>query len=145
MSFWFDLPSGKNCYMISPREFYIQDGDCNLDWCWFAIPNPDPDLDARRGVPDSRFSEVVTRRDISPFEICGKITASLLPPMTSYVAYLVFGKISVRNVDDDLAEVTIGFGSSNSQSRTIYFHREHQDGDDDGFYPKKREDGVGGK
>ncbi|KAK0580259.1 hypothetical protein LWI29_000049 [Acer saccharum] len=141
MSFWFDLPSGKNCYMISPREFYIQDGDCNLDWCWFAIPNPDPDLEARHGLPDSRFSEAVGRRDIGPFVICGKITASLLSPMTSYVAYLVFGEISVCNVDDDPVEVTIGFGSSNSQSRTIYFHREHQDGDDDGFYPKKRKDG----
>ena len=82
------------------------------------------------------------RRDISPFEICGKVNTSLLSPMTTYVAYLVFAEISVCNVDDDPVEVVVGFAaSSNGQSRTIYFHREHQDGDDNGFYPKKREDG----
>ncbi|KAI9180243.1 hypothetical protein LWI28_002705 [Acer negundo] len=53
MIFWFDLLSGKNCYMISPRELYIQDGDNNLCWWWFAIPNPD--VDARRGVLDSSY------------------------------------------------------------------------------------------
>ncbi|TXG62845.1 hypothetical protein EZV62_009839 [Acer yangbiense] len=143
MSFWFDLQSGKNCYMISPRELYIQDGDNNLCWWWwFTIPNPDLNTVARLGIHDSRFSEVVSRRDICPFEICGQVNTSLLSPMTTYVAYLVFGEISVCNVDDDPVEVVVRFaGSSNGQSRTIYFHRLHQDGDNDGFYPKKREDG----
>ena len=82
------------------------------------------------------------RRDLSPFEIGGKITTSLLSPMTIYVAYLVFAESSILNVDDELIEVVVGFaGSSNGQSRTVYFHRKHQSGDYDGFYPKKRGDG----
>ncbi|KAK0581587.1 hypothetical protein LWI29_015502 [Acer saccharum] len=139
MSFWFDLQSGKKCYMISPRELDIVDGDNIYDWCWFSIP--DADSKRRFGIPTNcRF--VVKRRDVSPFEIGGKITTSLLSPMTTYIAYLVFAKNTICWVDDDPAEVYVGLsGSDNGQNRTVYIHREQQDGEDDGFYPKKRADG----
>ncbi|TXG62526.1 hypothetical protein EZV62_009520 [Acer yangbiense] len=141
-SFWFDLPSGKKCYMISARELYIEDGDNTYDWRWFTILDAD---DARPWwLPDCRFPfpKVVVRRDSTLFEIGGKITTSLLSEMTTYIAYLVFVESSIHNVDDGLVEVDFGFaGSSNGQSRTVYFRRRHQNEDDDGFYPKKRGDG----
>ncbi|KAI9181258.1 hypothetical protein LWI28_013048 [Acer negundo] len=140
MSFWFDLPSGKKCYMISARELYIEDADNTYGWRWFTIPDAD---DAKPWwLPDCRFPEVVVRRDSTPFEIVGKITTSLLSEMTTYVAYLVFAESSILNVDDGPVEVAVEFaGSSNGQSRTIYFRRRHQIEEDDGFYPKKRGDG----
>ncbi|KAK2650793.1 hypothetical protein Ddye_018282 [Dipteronia dyeriana] len=62
--------------------------------------------------------------------------------MTTYVAYLVFAENHLCWVYDDPAEVSIGLvGSNNGQNRTVYIHREQQDGDHDGFYPKMRADG----
>ena len=62
--------------------------------------------------------------------------------MTTYVAYFMFAKNFMCWVDYDPVEVTIGlFGSNNGQNRTVYIHLERQDGDDNGFYPKKRADG----
>ncbi|KAK0580334.1 hypothetical protein LWI29_000792 [Acer saccharum] len=142
LSFWFDLSSGKKCYMIPPRELNISDVDCIYSWSWFSIPDADAYRKRRFGIPDCRFSEVVIRGDLCPFEIGGKITTSLLSPMTTYVAYIVFAENRICWVDDDPAEVTIGLsGSNNGQNRTVYIHRERQDGDDDGIYPKKRADG----
>ncbi|KAK0580663.1 hypothetical protein LWI29_004798 [Acer saccharum] len=147
MSFWFDLPSGKKCYMISARELYIEDADSILDWCWFSIP--DANTKHHLGIPDCRFPEVVVRIDLCYFEIGGKITTSLLSPMTTYVTYLVYFVFSQNSVwfDDEDEEdnpVEVFYWTcwnNNSQNRTIYFHREHQEGNDDGFYPKKRPDG----
>ncbi|KAK4847614.1 hypothetical protein QYF36_003875 [Acer negundo] len=31
-SFWFDLPSGKKCYMMSVKELYIKDADIIFAW-----------------------------------------------------------------------------------------------------------------
>ncbi|TXG62875.1 hypothetical protein EZV62_009869 [Acer yangbiense] len=91
------------------------------------------------GTHLTRFPEVVEREEINEFEIGGKITVSLLSPMTTYVAYLVFAG---NRIGDDPAEVAVGLaGSNNGQNRTVYFHQEHQDGDNDGFFPKKRADG----
>ncbi|KAK3232518.1 hypothetical protein Dsin_004399 [Dipteronia sinensis] len=138
MSFWFDLQSGKNCYMISARELNIVDGDVIYEWGWFSIP----EVKRRFHMPDCRFPEVVKRSEIGPIEIGGKITTSLLSPKTTYVAYLVFAGNRIWLGDDDPVEVFVGLaGSINGQKRTVYFHREHQDGDDDGFFPKKRADG----
>ncbi|KAK0580720.1 hypothetical protein LWI29_005472 [Acer saccharum] len=138
MSFWFDLPSGKNCYMISARELYIEDGDDTYDWAWYSIP----EAKRRFHIPDCRFPEVVRRVEISWLEIGGKITTSLLSPMTTYVAYLVFAGNLIWCGEYYPAEVAVGLAESNNrQNRTVYFRREHQDGDDDGFYPKKRADG----
>ncbi|KAK0583170.1 hypothetical protein LWI29_034242 [Acer saccharum] len=120
MSFWFDLPSGKKCYMISHRELNIVDGDDIYDW----------------------FPEVVRRVNMIQFEIGGKITTSLLSPMTTYAAYLLFAENTICWVYDDPVEVSIGLaGSNNGQNRTVYIHREKQDREDDGFYLKIRADG----
>ncbi|KAK0577757.1 hypothetical protein LWI29_038184 [Acer saccharum] len=138
MSFWFDLQSGKNCYMISARELNIVDGDDIYDWCWYSIP----EAKHRFHIPNCRFPEVVQRCDISPLEIGGKITTSLLSPMTTYVAYLVFTGNCIWLGKEDPVEAVVGLaGSNNCQNRTIYFYREHQDRHKDGFFPKKRVDG----
>ncbi|KAK0581090.1 hypothetical protein LWI29_009945 [Acer saccharum] len=128
-SFWLDTPSGKKCYMISPREFDI------YAQSWFSILNSNTDFMHHLGIPDCRFfKELVTRVVGCPFEIGGKITTSLLSPTTTYIAYLVFTK---NWIDNDPAEVTVGLaGSNNGQSRTVYIHQEQQDGDDGGFYQK---------
>ncbi|TXG67792.1 hypothetical protein EZV62_009067 [Acer yangbiense] len=75
----------------------------------------------------------------------GHYSTSLLSPMTTYVAYLVFflnGDIDDEHVTSYIEyspiEVFAGLaGSNNGQRRTVYFHREHQDGDDNGLFPKK--------
>ncbi|KAK0582961.1 hypothetical protein LWI29_031591 [Acer saccharum] len=144
MSFWFDLLSGKKCYMISPRELNIVNGDDIYEWGWYSIPD-DVGISwwDQFNIPNNcRFPEVVKRVNMIQFEIGGKITTSLLSPMTTYIAYLVFAENAICWVYDDPAEVSIGLaGSDNGQNRTVYIHREQQDGDDDGFYPKMRADG----
>ncbi|TXG62946.1 hypothetical protein EZV62_009940 [Acer yangbiense] len=147
MSFWFDLPSRKKCYMISARELYIEDADSIIDWRWFSIP--DANAKYHLGIPDCRFSEVVVCVDLCHFEIGGKITTSLLSSMTTYITYLVYFVFSQNCVwfedeDEEDNPVEVFYWtcwSNNGQYRTIYFHRERQDGNDDGFYPKKRADG----
>ncbi|TXG71833.1 hypothetical protein EZV62_000412 [Acer yangbiense] len=138
LSFWFDLPSGKKCYMISARELNIQNSDCIYAWRWFSTP----DAQHRFCIPDGRFPEVVICAEVYYFEIGGKICTSLLSLTTTYVAYIVFAGDLVCDVDYDEVEVSVGLvGCNNGQNQTIYIHRVHQDGDDDGFFPKKREDG----
>ncbi|KAK0580341.1 hypothetical protein LWI29_000864 [Acer saccharum] len=98
--------------MIPPRELNISDVDCIYSWGWFSIPDADAYRKRRFGIPDCRFSEVVIRGDLCPFEIGGKITTSLLSPMTTYVAYIVFAENRICWVDDDPAEkkeVELGF------------------------------------
>ncbi|KAK0586854.1 hypothetical protein LWI29_013464 [Acer saccharum] len=150
MSFWFDLPSGKKCYMISARELNIDDGDDIYSWEWYFIP----EAKDRFGIPDCRFPEVVRRAEVNPFEMGGNISTSLLSPMTTYVAYLVFAENRIFPKYYEPVEAAVGIaGSSNGQNRTISFHweqqdgdydgvfPEQQDGDYDGFFPKKRADG----
>ena len=82
---------------------------------------------------------MVIRVDGCQYEIGGKITTSLLSPMTTYVAYIVFAGDLICDVDYDEVEVSVVLvGCNNGQNRTVYIHRVHQDGDDDGFFPKKR-------
>ncbi|KAK2650781.1 hypothetical protein Ddye_018270 [Dipteronia dyeriana] len=139
LSFWLDHESGKKCYMISARELIIKDSDIIYAWTWFSVSDANADIKSHLCIPDCRFSEVIIRGDGCPFEIGGKITASLLSPMTTYVAYLV---IAENRVDYCPAEVTVELaGSNNVQNRSVYIHQEQQDGDDDGLYPKMRAGG----
>ncbi|KAK1560333.1 hypothetical protein Q3G72_025412 [Acer saccharum] len=78
LSFWFDLSSGKKCYMIPPRELNISDVDCIYSWSWFSIPDADAYRKRRFGIPDCRFSEVVIRGDLCPFEIGGSYPCKML-------------------------------------------------------------------
>ncbi|KAK3227579.1 hypothetical protein Dsin_007441 [Dipteronia sinensis] len=88
------------------------------------------------------FPEVLVRFGVIPFEFGGKISTSLLSPMTTYMAYLVFAEDLIFCRDNALAKVAVGLdGSNDGLNRTIYLHRVHLDGDDDGLFPKKRIDG----
>ncbi|KAK0583863.1 hypothetical protein LWI29_004158 [Acer saccharum] len=138
LSFWFDLPSGKKCYMISPRELNIVDYDPPFLWQWHSIPLAQHYF----GIPDGRFPEVLMRFDAARFQISGKISTSLLSPMTTYIVYLVFAEDLLTCADYDPVEVDVGLaGSSNCKNRIVYLHRVHLEGDDDGVFPKKRTDG----
>ncbi|KAK3224627.1 hypothetical protein Dsin_004489 [Dipteronia sinensis] len=138
MSFWFDLSSGKKCYMISARELDIDDGDNTHSWMWYS-------------TYEAKFCEVLRRTGYKPFEVRGKISTSLLSPTTTYVAYLVFVQHSVFHGGDSPINAAVGLvGSNNFHNRTIYFPKlfprelycpGEQDEDDNDFFPKKRADG----
>ncbi|KAI9180036.1 hypothetical protein LWI28_000492 [Acer negundo] len=120
MSFWFDLLSGKKCYMISSRELNIVEGDDIYEWGWYSIPEGvSISWWDQFDIPNNcRFPDVVKRVNMIQFEIGGKITTSLLSPMTTYVAYLVFAENTICWVYDDPAEVSIGLArSDNGQNR----------------------------
>ncbi|KAK3227690.1 hypothetical protein Dsin_007552 [Dipteronia sinensis] len=138
LSFWLDRPSGKKCYMISPKELYSVCYDCTELWQIYPIDIAHYHF----SIPDCRFPEVLIRFDVIPFEVGGKISTSLLSPMTTYTAYLVFAEGLIFCRDDAPAKVAVGLArSTNGLNRTIYLHRVHLDGDDDGFFPKRRADG----
>ncbi|KAK2664554.1 hypothetical protein Ddye_003128 [Dipteronia dyeriana] len=125
MSFWFDLSSGKKCYMMSARGLNLDDADDGFAWNWYSIPEA-----------KHRFPEVVVRAEENPLEIGGKICTSLLSPMTTYVAYLVLAEFRMFSKYSAAAEAAVGLaGSNNGQNRTISFHWEQQDGEYDGFSP----------
>ncbi|KAK3227689.1 hypothetical protein Dsin_007551 [Dipteronia sinensis] len=137
-SFWLDRPSGKICYMISPRELYSVCYDCTELWQIYPIDIAHYHF----SIPDCRFPGVLIRFDVISFEVGGKISTSLLSPMTTYTAYLVFAEGLIFCRDDAPAKVAVGLArSTNGLNRTIYLHRVHLDGDDDGFFPKRRADG----
>ncbi|KAK0579993.1 hypothetical protein LWI29_034698 [Acer saccharum] len=147
LCFWIDISSGKKCYMISPKGLYIQDiDDIEYDdviaWSWWSLPDLQKFFDY---IPFGRFPEVVMRSEPEDFEIRGKISTSLLSPMTTYVAYLVFSIASFVHIEDVTSYIIYSpikvfaglVESNNGQRRTVYFHREHQYGDDNGLFPKK--------
>ncbi|KAK4858518.1 hypothetical protein QYF36_017603 [Acer negundo] len=144
--FWNDLQSGKKCYMILPKELYIMGiDDIDYDtiaWSRYSLPDLQYYFDY---IPFGRSPEVVMCDEPEVFEIRGKISTSLLSPMTTYIAYLVFFQAFFVNIEDVTSyieyspiEVFVGIaGSNNGQRKTVYFLREYQDGDDNGFFPKK--------
>ncbi|KAK0591814.1 hypothetical protein LWI29_008647 [Acer saccharum] len=77
LSFWLDKPTGKKCYMISARELSIIWVDNPLYWTWISLP-------------EGRFPIVAELNRVCWFEINGTINTSLMSPVTTYVAYLVF-------------------------------------------------------
>ncbi|KAI9195013.1 hypothetical protein LWI28_010855 [Acer negundo] len=134
LSFWLDKLSGKRCYMISPKELRIIWVDTPQYWKWISLP-------------EARFPAVALLRAVCWFEIGGKINISLMSPVTTYVAYLVFK--STRYFDgfvNNRVEATVGLVGSNGQKRTVYLHPNQQgivpgDGDNHGLFPKTRGDG----
>ncbi|KAB2085580.1 hypothetical protein ES319_A05G407900v1 [Gossypium barbadense] len=70
-SFWLDRVSGKKCYMLSPRDLSIIWSDTPDYWRWVSIP-------------EARFDEVAELLSVCWFEIRGKISISMLSPMTHY-------------------------------------------------------------
>ncbi|KAL5834465.1 hypothetical protein ACOSQ4_013962 [Xanthoceras sorbifolium] len=107
LSFWLDKPSGKKCYMISARELKIVWSDTPAYWGWISLP-------------EARFAEVAELRRVCWFDIRGEISTSLLSPMTTYVAYLVFKPTGdYTGFESNPVEATIGLAGSEGQKRTV--------------------------
>ncbi|KAK4706764.1 hypothetical protein R3W88_033673 [Solanum pinnatisectum] len=73
LSFFLDKHSGKNSFMIAPRELIISDGDDAFSWQWGELPD------------SSGISYLGHQLDIH-----GTIGTKILSPKTEYAAYLVF-------------------------------------------------------
>ncbi|KAM3730755.1 hypothetical protein ACB098_12G110200 [Castanea mollissima] len=86
-SFFLDKLSGKKCYLLAARDLSIVWGSTPEYWSWVSLP-------------ESRFPEVAELLDVCWFEICGKMSTSMLSPKTNYAAYLVF-KFRSRNYGFD--------------------------------------------
>ncbi|KAK2653521.1 hypothetical protein Ddye_013377 [Dipteronia dyeriana] len=132
LSFWLDKLSGKKCYMISAKELMIFWVDIPQYWKWISLP-------------EARFPAVARLKVVCWFEIVGKINISLLSPVTTYVAYLVFKSThDFYGFDNNQVEATVGLAGCNGQNRTVYFHPNQQGivpGDEHGLFPKTRRDG----
>ncbi|KAK0591524.1 hypothetical protein LWI29_003282 [Acer saccharum] len=109
----------EEMYMISARELSIIWVDNPLYWTWISLP-----------------------------EASGTINTSLMSPVTTYVAYLVFKRtqyfFGFDSSWDHRVEVTVGHTGSDGQKRTVYFHSDQGDivyGDDHGRFPQTRGDG----
>ncbi|KAL9411194.1 hypothetical protein AB3S75_044896 [Citrus x aurantiifolia] len=83
MSFVLDKESGKKCFMVRAREFYIEWGNTPSYWIWSYLP-------------ESRFAEVAELKLVWWFEIKGRIETKLLSLKTIYAAYLVFKFVDTR-------------------------------------------------
>ncbi|XP_056166063.1 F-box protein PP2-B11-like isoform X3 [Syzygium oleosum] len=77
VSWSLDARSGKKCFMIGSRELAITWGNDQRYWRWIDEPN-------------SRFGQVAQLWIVWWFHITGKIETKMLPPKTTYAAYLVF-------------------------------------------------------
>ncbi|KAK4854701.1 hypothetical protein QYF36_000301 [Acer negundo] len=135
LSFWFNRPSGKKCYMISARELNIAWASGDTPWYWHWIDD----------FPGARFPEVAELIMVCWFEIRGTIDTSFLSTMTTYVAYLVFKPIdNFSGFENNPVEVTVGLAGGNVQNQTVYFDQWQQNivpGDNPGLFPKERGDG----
>ncbi|XVF30376.1 hypothetical protein REPUB_Repub16aG0052100 [Reevesia pubescens] len=130
--------SGKKCYMLSARDLFIVWSKTPEYWSWVSIP-------------ESRFEEVAKLINVCWFEIRGKITLSMLSPMTHYKAYLVFmAPTGAHGFDFQPVEVSVGLVGTEGSKRTAYLDAEGgrrqryrivptRASDDQ--YPKAREDG----
>ncbi|TXG72477.1 hypothetical protein EZV62_001056 [Acer yangbiense] len=132
LSFWLDKLSGKKCYMMSAKELKIVWVDSPQYWKWISLS-------------EARFPVVARLKVVCWFEIVGKINTSLMSPMTTYIAYLVFKSThDFYGFDNNPVEAIVGLAGSNGQKRIVYFHPNRQGivpGDDHGLFPKTRRDG----
>ncbi|TXG64841.1 hypothetical protein EZV62_011835 [Acer yangbiense] len=83
-SFWFDLSSGKKCYMISPRELNISKADCIYHWCWISIPDANADAKRWFGMPDCR-NESRDGKEGYPGEVSGTAAYNTLTSSTTMI------------------------------------------------------------
>lgn len=65
MSFVLDKESGKKCFMVRAREFYIEWGNTPSYWIWSYLP-------------ESRFAEVAELKLVWLFEIKGRIETNFV-------------------------------------------------------------------
>ncbi|XVF30375.1 hypothetical protein REPUB_Repub16aG0052000 [Reevesia pubescens] len=111
-SFSLERESGKKCYMLSARDLFIVWSDTPTYWRWVSIP-------------ESRFEEVAELINVCWVEIRGKITISMLSPMTHYKAYLVFmAPTGAHGFDFQPVEVSVGLVGTEGSKRTAYLDAE---------------------
>ncbi|XP_022743439.1 putative F-box protein PP2-B12 [Durio zibethinus] len=111
-SFSLDRGSGKKCYMLSARDLYIVWSDTPTYWRWVSIP-------------ESRFEEVAELISVCWVEIRGKISISMLSPMTHYKAYLVFkAATGAYGFEFQPVEVSVGLVGTEGRKRTVYLDSE---------------------
>ncbi|KAL1103865.1 hypothetical protein V6Z11_D04G029300 [Gossypium hirsutum] len=140
-SFWLEKVSGKKCYMLSPKDLYIEWVNTPTYWRWVSIP-------------EARFEEVSELLSVCWFEIRGKISISRLSPMTLYKAYLVFKAYlvyKVRNVygfEFYPVKLSVGVVGTEGSKRAAYLEPERdripidlQPTPNDVQFPKARVDG----
>ncbi|MBA0630075.1 hypothetical protein Godav_002207 [Gossypium davidsonii] len=106
-SFWLDRVSGKKCYMLSPRDLSIIWSDTPDYWRWVSIP-------------EARFDEVAELLSVCWFEIRGRISISMLSPMTHYKAYLVFQANKVYGFDYFPVNLSVGVVGTEGSKRSAY-------------------------
>ncbi|XP_021282218.1 putative F-box protein PP2-B12 [Herrania umbratica] len=116
-SFSLERGSGKKCYMLSARDLSIVWGDTPTYWRWISIP-------------ESRFEEVAELLSVCWLEIRGRISISMLSPMTHYKAYLVFKATTAGAYGFDLQSVEVGVGlvGTEGQKRAVYLDTERRRG-----------------
>ncbi|KAK8357669.1 hypothetical protein V6Z12_A05G433000 [Gossypium hirsutum] len=140
-SFWLEKVSGKKCYMLSPKDLYIEWVNTPTYWRWVS-------------TPEARFEEVPELLSVCWFEIRGKISISRLSPMTLYKAYLVFKAYlvyKVRNVygfEFYPVKLSVGVVGTEGSKRAAYLEPERdripidlQPTPNDVQFPKARVDG----
>ncbi|XVF30377.1 hypothetical protein REPUB_Repub16aG0052200 [Reevesia pubescens] len=151
-SFSLERESGKKCYMLSARDLFIVWSDIQFIGVGFLFLSPGLSLSLPVAlVWFSRFEEVAKLINVCWFEIRGKITLSMLSPMTHYKAYLVFmATTGAYGFDFQPVEVSVGLVGTEGSKRTAYLGAERgrrqryrivptRASDDQ--YPKAREDG----
>ncbi|XWS58812.1 hypothetical protein CRYUN_Cryun08bG0065800 [Craigia yunnanensis] len=111
-SFSLERGSGKKCYMLSARDLSIVWSDTPTYWRWVSIP-------------ESRFEEAAELISVCWVEIRGKISTSMLSPITHYKAYLVFKPTTgVYGFDFQPVEVSVRLIGTEGSKRTAYLDEE---------------------
>ncbi|XP_016751134.2 F-box protein PP2-B10 isoform X1 [Gossypium hirsutum] len=106
-SFWLERMSGKKCYMLSSRDLSIIGSDPPEYRRWIST----------RGA---RFDEVAYIRRFRWFEIRGRISISMLSPMTHYKAYLVCKVRNFCGLQFFPVKLSVGVVGTEGSKRSAY-------------------------
>ncbi|TYI31211.1 hypothetical protein ES332_A05G437900v1 [Gossypium tomentosum] len=106
-SFWLERMSGKKCYMLSSRDLSIIGSDLPEYRRWIST----------RGA---RFDEVAYIRRFRWFEIRGRISISMLSPMTHYKAYLVCKVRNFCGLQFFPVKLSVGVVGTEGSKRSAY-------------------------
>ncbi|KAD5960441.1 hypothetical protein R6Q59_013552 [Mikania micrantha] len=88
LGFKLDKESGRKCYLVGARDLSIIWSNDTRYWVW-------------GNVPESRFEEVATLREVWWLDIYGKLSSVMLSPNTTYATHLVF------RIDRDSSELSV--------------------------------------
>ncbi|XP_040970366.1 F-box protein At2g02240 [Gossypium hirsutum] len=133
--FWLEKASGKKCYMLSPKELYIEWVNTPTYWSWVRIL-------------EARFERVPKLISVCWFEIRGKISVCMLSPKTHYKAYLVYKVRNVYGFEFYPVKLSVGVVGTEGSKRAAYLEPERdripidlQPTPNDVQFPKARVDG----